>query len=196
MQECNTIGGRIQSIRKKKGMTQADLAKKMGVKRETVNQWESGTRDLKTSATVGLADIFGVTCDEILRGVTAENAEIHRTTGLSDDAIGILRRMKDESDPRTAVVDFLLRQDGYDALLYEILRYGDAERSADKARNTTKDVHKFREWASTLDDDLYIPATYPYYAELDGEKVKESSLLALTRLIQDLAMLWEGFVNA
>ena len=87
MERSNSIGKRIEGFRKNRGLTQAELAKEMGVKRETVVQWESNSRDLKTSATVKLADFFGVTCDEILRGIKAENVDINKKTGLSDKAI-------------------------------------------------------------------------------------------------------------
>lgn len=61
----NGIGERIRKLREEKGLTQQQLAKKMYVKRETVNQWENETRDLKTGYTISLADFFGVTCDYI-----------------------------------------------------------------------------------------------------------------------------------
>jgi len=83
----NKIGDRIRELREKKGETQASVAKKIGVKRETVNQWENGTRDLKTEYTVKIADYFKTTCDYILRGIPAENVDIHRATGLKYNAI-------------------------------------------------------------------------------------------------------------
>jgi transcriptional regulator with XRE-family HTH domain len=90
----NTIGDRIRALREAKGLTQAELAKEMFVKRETIVQWETNTRDLKTVSTVKLADFFGATCDEILRGVKAENLGTQKMTGLSDEAIDALMRLK------------------------------------------------------------------------------------------------------
>lgn len=87
MDRSNTIGGRIEQLRKDKGLTQAELAKAMYVRRETIVQWENGDRDLKTQATISLADFFGVTCDEILRGIKAENVDINKKTGLTANAI-------------------------------------------------------------------------------------------------------------
>ena len=96
----NTIGSRIEELRTEKGLTQAQLAKVMCVRRETVVQWESNTRDLKTKATVALAVFFDVTCDFILRGVAAENVDIHKDLGLSDEAIDCLRCAKMMKDAR------------------------------------------------------------------------------------------------
>jgi len=97
MLQSNTIediGKRIRHFREKNGETQQELANELGVKRETVNQWENGTRDLKTQYTVILADHFGVTCDDILRGVKSENIDINKKTGLIDEAINRLDSFK------------------------------------------------------------------------------------------------------
>lgn len=83
----DTLGGRLQKLREMKNHTQNELAKIIGVKRESINQWESETRKIKPEYIVKLADYFGVTCDYILRGVKAENVDIHQKTGLSDAAI-------------------------------------------------------------------------------------------------------------
>lgn len=81
------IGNRIKELRDGKKITQADLAKALNVKRETINQWESGSRDLKTQYTVDLATFFGTTCDFILRGIKPENISAYQRTQLSDIAI-------------------------------------------------------------------------------------------------------------
>jgi len=100
MDSNKTIGKRIKKLRENKGDTQAVVAKNLNVQRETVNHWEAGTRDLKTEYTVKLADYFGVTCDCILRGVKAENVDIHRETGLTDKAINFLKRLSAEDIER------------------------------------------------------------------------------------------------
>ncbi len=89
----NGIGERIRKLREEKGLTQQQLAKKMYVKRETVNQWENETRDLKTGYTISLADFFGVTCDYILRGVKSENVDINRELNISDATIESIKNM-------------------------------------------------------------------------------------------------------
>lgn len=88
------IGERIKKLREEKGETQAELSKFLSVKRETINQWEHGTRDLKTQYTIALAEHFGVTCDEILRGIKAENVAITERLGLSDSAVDQICKMK------------------------------------------------------------------------------------------------------
>ena len=59
----NILGKRIEQIRKDRGETQQQLADAVGVKRETVNQWESGTRQLKAEAVVSIAKHYCITSD-------------------------------------------------------------------------------------------------------------------------------------
>ena len=97
------VGLRIAQLREARGLSQRQLSdelEKIGLKvrRETVTQWEAGTRDLKTEYTVKLADFFGVTCDEILRGIKAENLSVSQKTGLSDKAIETLSRWQGENN--------------------------------------------------------------------------------------------------
>ncbi|HIY15995.1 MAG TPA: helix-turn-helix domain-containing protein [Candidatus Intestinimonas stercorigallinarum] len=66
--EKKTIGGFIAALRKANGMTQKELADLLNVSDKTVSRWErdDGAPDL--SAIPVIAEIFGVTCDELLRG--------------------------------------------------------------------------------------------------------------------------------
>lgn len=77
--EKKTIGGFIAALRKANGMTQKDLAERLNVSDKTVSRWErdDGSPDLATIPAI--AEIFGVTCDELLRGERkspAERAEV------------------------------------------------------------------------------------------------------------------------
>lgn len=73
--EQKTIGKLIAALRKANGMTQKDLAEKLNVSDKTVSRWErdDGAPDLATIPV--LAEIFGVTCDELLRGEVRPAAE-------------------------------------------------------------------------------------------------------------------------
>lgn len=84
------IGKRIAELRKNANLTQEELAKRLSVKRETVNQWENGARQIKGPDIADLADALDTTCDYVLRGISAGNVDIHRATGLSEEAIRML----------------------------------------------------------------------------------------------------------
>lgn len=66
--EKKTIGSFIAALRKANGMTQKDLAEKLNVSDKTVSRWErdDGAPDLAVIPVI--AEIFDVTCDELLRG--------------------------------------------------------------------------------------------------------------------------------
>ena len=66
--EKKTIGRFISSLRKANGMTQKDLAQRLHVSDKSVSRWEcdDGAPDLTLIPVI--AEIFGVTCDELLRG--------------------------------------------------------------------------------------------------------------------------------
>lgn len=66
--EKKTIGSFIATLRKANGMTQKELAEKCNVSDKTISRWEreDGVPDLALIPV--LAEIFGVTCDELLRG--------------------------------------------------------------------------------------------------------------------------------
>ena len=66
--EKKTIGKFIAVLRKANGLTQADLAEKLFVSDKTVSRWErdESTPDLELIPVI--ADLFGVTSDELLRG--------------------------------------------------------------------------------------------------------------------------------
>lgn len=66
--ERKTIGGLIAALRKANGMTQKDLAERLNVSDKAVSRWERDENAPDLSLIPVIAEIFGVTCDELLRG--------------------------------------------------------------------------------------------------------------------------------
>lgn len=66
--EKRTIGAFIAVLRKANGMTQRELAERLHVSDKTVSRWErdEGTPELALIPVI--AELFGVSCDELLRG--------------------------------------------------------------------------------------------------------------------------------
>ena len=66
--ERKSIGAFIAVLRKANGMTQKDLAEKLNVSDKTISRWErdDGAPDLSVIPVI--AEIFDITCDELLRG--------------------------------------------------------------------------------------------------------------------------------
>ena len=62
------IGDRIQALRKSKGISQEELADKVGVSRQAVSKWESGQSMPDLDKIIALGEYFDVTTDYILKG--------------------------------------------------------------------------------------------------------------------------------
>lgn len=81
------IADRIKFLREENKLTQADLAKKLGITRSGVNAWEMGISVPSTQYVVELANLFKVSTDYLLgiKSTVSINAE-----GLSEDDIRLL----------------------------------------------------------------------------------------------------------
>ena len=62
-----SIGEKIASLRKQRGMSQEDLAAEMKVTRQAVSRWEQNEGIPDTENIVQLSKIFGVTTDFLLK---------------------------------------------------------------------------------------------------------------------------------
>ncbi|MBR6039909.1 MAG: helix-turn-helix transcriptional regulator [Clostridia bacterium] len=66
MENKETLGKRIAMLRKEKGLTQEQLAEKVGVSAQAVSKWENDVSCPDITLLPLLADILGVTVDELL----------------------------------------------------------------------------------------------------------------------------------
>ena len=66
--EKKTIGQFIAVLRKSNGLTQKDLAEELNVSDKTISHWERDESAPDLSLIPVIADLFGVTADELLRG--------------------------------------------------------------------------------------------------------------------------------
>ena len=70
-----TIGERIKYHRKRLGMTQEQLAERIGVSAQAVSKWENGTSDPSTSNLCALAKLYGIPVEELLHETQEEKSE-------------------------------------------------------------------------------------------------------------------------
>lgn len=73
---ANSIGTRIAENRKRKGLTQDELAEYMGVSSQAVSKWENDMSCPDITLLPKLADYFNISVDELLRGVTSAQAQV------------------------------------------------------------------------------------------------------------------------
>lgn len=91
------IADRIQNLRKSKGISQEELADKIGVSRQAVSKWESGQSTPDIEKIILLSDFFETTTDYLLKGTepakadeTKWNAKVFAIAGTALNAIGLV----------------------------------------------------------------------------------------------------------
>ncbi|MBQ8719116.1 MAG: helix-turn-helix domain-containing protein [Clostridia bacterium] len=74
--EKKTIGSFISALRRAAGMTQRDLAEQLNVSDKAVSRWERDESAPDLTLLPLIADLFGITVDELLRGQRKANTEV------------------------------------------------------------------------------------------------------------------------
>lgn len=99
------IGRFIAACRKEKGMTQAQLAEKMGVSDRAVSKWETGKNMPDSSIMLELCDLLGITVNDLLNGrrIPMEN---YKET--AEKTILEMRTMKEQNDRMLLHMETLL----------------------------------------------------------------------------------------
>ena len=78
------ISERIQGLRKAGGLSQEELADRLGVSRQAVSKWESGQSTPDLEKVIGLSSFFSVSTDYILKGTEPEPPGIQTGKKESD----------------------------------------------------------------------------------------------------------------
>ncbi len=81
------IADRIKFLREESGYTQAELARRLGITRSSVNAWEMGISVPSTQYIIDLAKIFSVSTDYLLE--MDASASIH-LDGLTQEDMQIV----------------------------------------------------------------------------------------------------------
>ena len=84
------FGNTLKELRQKSGMTQKDLASKVGVTKSVISYYELSERAPSPEVLIKLATIFHVTTDFLL-GI--QHQDILDLTGLSNDDKSLIRAM-------------------------------------------------------------------------------------------------------
>lgn len=92
------VADRIQSLRKTNGLSQEELADKIGVSRQAVSKWESEQSLPDIEKIILLSEYFDITTDYLLRGIepkpnvssTKSDARIFTATGTGLNFIGLM----------------------------------------------------------------------------------------------------------
>lgn len=94
--EKKTIGAFISALRRANGMTQRELGERLFVSDKTVSRWERDECTPDLSLIPVIADIFGVTSDELLRGERKASAPTAQDAPTSPEADTFKRDVRSE----------------------------------------------------------------------------------------------------
>ena len=78
-----TLGEKITGLRKKRGLSQEELAITLGVSRQAVSKWETEEAKPDTDKIVALAEYFEVTTDWLLRDIEPAGADTDTDAHMS-----------------------------------------------------------------------------------------------------------------
>ncbi len=79
---ANIAGGRLQQLRREKGLTGIELGKILGVSKQTISCWETGKIEMDYSILNKLADYFHVSIDYLLGRSNERNLDLSRVTNI------------------------------------------------------------------------------------------------------------------
>ena len=85
------LGERIGALRRSKGLSQADLAQKLGISASAMGMYEQGRREPAVQTLVALSRELGVTTDYLLTGKpegVSDAAALTQTAEILADAAG------------------------------------------------------------------------------------------------------------
>ena len=78
------IAEKVKKLREQKGLSQAELARLLGITRSSVNAWEMGISVPSTQYIVDLAGVFDISTDYLLGGDSSSTISV---AGLTDSDI-------------------------------------------------------------------------------------------------------------
>jgi len=89
------IGRKLKKAREKNGLTQSQVGKYLGVAREQISYYETGSREIDLLSLSKLADLYGYPYEYFLSDTSEEPDSVaiaFRATGLSEKDLDVLAR--------------------------------------------------------------------------------------------------------
>lgn len=99
------IGKFIADCRKKKNMTQMQLAERMSVTDRAVSKWENGRSMPDSSIMLELCDVLGISVNDLLHGEVVQMEEYNKKT---EELLLESVRQKEESDRRMLAFEIVI----------------------------------------------------------------------------------------
>lgn len=87
-----TLGNRIQKLREENNLNKEQFGKSIGITGTGLNNYEKDLRSPSADIIARICEVYGVSADYLLFGVSAENRNICEVTGLSQNSINVLEK--------------------------------------------------------------------------------------------------------
>ena len=117
------LGGSLYHARKKSGLTQENVAEKLGVSRQTISKWETDETLPDIRQSKGLAMLYHVTLDELIEYDFDEQQARQMIESVSDEAQARIdwNKVWSKKYPVLATYHQKVRIDDYAPTLREML---------------------------------------------------------------------------
>ena len=99
------FGNFVCSLREKKGLTQADLARQLGVTPAAISKWENGSSKPRVEVLFQLAEILGVRAEELMAGHFIEEEPLDpESIKTINEKYEYLRRIESHNTPKSKIL--------------------------------------------------------------------------------------------
>lgn len=100
---CAILGERLSKARKTAGLTQAGLAKELGVTKSTLEKWEYGTREMGLESVAKASQLLKVSTDYLL-GLSDSDGSL-QTMSMSAKAKAILSKAREKGEEHSLLFE-------------------------------------------------------------------------------------------
>lgn len=105
---------RLKELREKKGISQGELEKQIGLSQSSVSKYETETREIGVDLAIEFADYFGVTLDYFFKRDTEDRYEL-----ILGDGKNNIMRLEVNSYEEWIKLGELLDKSGYTTKIYK-----------------------------------------------------------------------------
>ncbi|GHV98557.1 hypothetical protein lacNasYZ03_01490 [Lactobacillus nasalidis] len=109
------IGRYLRALRRRRGMSQQELAEELGVSKQTISNWEVGRKVPRMKAVEKMAGVFGVSKNSILAGLPVDPEDKDLSAGkvvdLNDNSLRLTYKGHQVPREYIEIIEKLMRCD-------------------------------------------------------------------------------------